>query len=34
MQQGAVVWGVYGHRRDRDPTLAALIEAVRVVPWA
>lgn len=30
----AVVWGVYGHRRDTDPTLAALIEAVRAVPWA
>lgn len=29
----AVVWGIYGHRSDTDPTLAALIGAVRAVPW-
>jgi DNA-binding transcriptional LysR family regulator len=30
----ADVWAIYGHRSDTDPTLAALIEAVRAVPWS
>lgn len=29
----ADVWAIYGHRSDTDPTLAALIEALREVQW-
>jgi len=27
------VWAIYGHRSDTDPTLAALLEALRDVKW-
>lgn len=29
----ADVWAVYGHRSDTDPTLAALLDALREVRW-
>lgn len=27
------IWAIYGHRSDTDPTLAALLEALREVKW-
>lgn len=29
----AEVWAIYGHRSETDPTLAALLEALREVKW-
>ena len=29
----ANVWAIYGHRSDTDPTLAALLDALREVRW-
>lgn len=30
----AEVWAIYGHRSPTDPTLAALLKALREIPWS